>query len=101
MFKGGHQEGGQREVAEDVNADLEFEAVCCLQTLRRGHDACVVDEDMERAMLGEFLLRKVAHGAEGGKVENGQLGVGAGRVGVQAGESVFAALSVAAGRLIG
>ena len=84
-------------MAEDVRAELEFESVCCLQTPGRGHDAGVVDEDVERAMLGEFLLGKVAHGAEGGEVKNGQLGVSAGRVGVQAGESVFAALTVAAG----
>ncbi len=84
-------------MAEDVGAELEFEAVGCLQAPGRGHDACVVDEDVEWAMLGEFLLGEVAHGTQGGEVENGQLGLGAGRVGVQAGESVFAALPVAAG----
>jgi hypothetical protein len=55
-------------VAEDVGAELQFEAVRCLQTPGGGHDAGVVDEDVERAMPGELLLRKVVHGAEGGEV---------------------------------
>ena len=53
------QQVGQREVAEVVGADLQLEAVLCAR-LGRGHDAGVVDQDVEVAVpaLGELPDRR-------------------------------------------
>ena len=57
----GQQQVGQREVAEVVGAELHLEAVLGA-LLGDGHDAGVVDEDVEVA------LPRVGEGVDGGEV---------------------------------
>jgi hypothetical protein len=40
------QSGGEREVSKEVRAELKLETLSCFLKLRDGHDASVVDQDM-------------------------------------------------------
>src|SRR5207237_9768915 len=77
--------------------ELQLKSVSRLQTLRRGHNAGIVDENIERPPLSKFLLRKIPHRAQRGKVKNPQFHMRAGRISMQAGESVFTPSPVTAG----
>jgi hypothetical protein len=72
-------------VAKHVGAKLQLETVGGFEALRRRHDARVVDENMKRALRGEFLLRELMHGREAGEIDKRQFGVRSGYVGVQTG----------------
>ena len=62
----GHQQAGQREVAEVVRAELQLETVGGLAPSGRGHHPGVVDEPVERPL--EALGQRV-HGLLRGEVE--------------------------------
>ncbi len=49
-----------------------------LEALGRGHDAGVVDEEVERLAAGELALGKGADGVEDGEVERAEFDVGSG-----------------------
>ena len=72
------QEAGESEVAEVVDGELELESIGREAALREGHDARVVDEEVEAAVGGEEGLSSGADGGEAGEVEVGgfELGVG-------------------------
>jgi len=97
FFERGHEKSGEGEVPEDVGAKLKFEAVGCLETFGRRHDAGVVDEHMKRPAVSELFSGKVANGGEGSEVKDGELCVRAGGVGVEAVERVLATLRISAG----
>jgi len=63
-FEGGEEQGGEGEVAKDVGAELELEAVGGLEAFGRSHDAGVVDEEIEWEVAGELGRGEVADGFE-------------------------------------
>jgi len=67
----GEEESGQGEVAEDVGAELQLEAVGGFEAFWRRPDTGVVDEEIEDGVAGEFAGGEGADAAEGGEVELG------------------------------
>ena len=78
-LEGGEQQLGQQRVAHVVRAELDLVALVGLAG-RRGHDAGIVDEDVEAGRLGQEFLGGGLDGGEGCEVERevGDLGVGHG-----------------------
>ncbi|GAA2003410.1 hypothetical protein GCM10009755_10540 [Brevibacterium samyangense] len=67
------EEPDEREVPEVVRAPLQFETVGRRPAFRRGHDAGVVHEDVDRpAVLGQ-RLSELADRGEGGQIERVEL----------------------------
>ncbi len=96
-LEGGEEEGGEGEVAEDVGAELELEAVRGFEALGRGVDAGVVDQEVEGGVSGELAGGKGADAAEGGEVELAELDLGAGDRAADAVDGAFAPCLVAGG----
>ena len=51
-----------------THLELQLEAVGGLDALRRAHDACIADEQVQGAAAGAPALHKLAHAGEGGQV---------------------------------
>lgn len=64
----GQQQAGEEEVAEVVDAELQLEAVLGLHA-RAGHDAGVVDEQVDAGLRLEDLARALAHRLQVRQVE--------------------------------
>ena len=77
------QQAGEGEVAEVVGAELHLEPVGRLPA-GDGHDAGVVDQDVEPVVSGGETGRERPHRGQIGQVERGHLHVGAGHLGAEA-----------------
>ncbi len=91
------QQRGQGEVAEDVGAELQLEAVDGLEPLRRRHDAGVVEQQIERKAAFELAGGEGAHRCQAGEVENSQLRLGVGNLASQAFERGLPLIPVSTG----
>ena len=91
------QQARQREVAQMVCAELQFEAVLGGR-LGCVHDSGVVDEQVDAVVIGPQLFRGGAHGLQRGQVEFLKLDVGAGSGLGDACRGLLALLEIAHGQ---
>jgi hypothetical protein len=91
------QEAGEGEVAEVVGAELELESIGSDATLGKGHDAGVVDEEVEAAVGGEEGLSSGTNGGEAGEVELRDFELGCRNLGEDSFASRFSFRLIAAG----
>src|SRR5271170_2641738 len=84
-------------MAENVCAELQLEPIGRLQAAWRGHDAGVVDQQMQGAMLLKFRGGKIVDRGKRSEIEECQLSMCARRIGFHACQGCFASSPVAAG----
>ena len=87
---------GQGEMAEVVDAHLALEAVRRAR-VRHGHDAGVVDEQVEALVALAEGVREAPDGVEAGQIELHEDGIGGGKLGPQRVERPLSPLGGAAG----
>jgi hypothetical protein len=61
-------------VAQHIGSELHLEAVSGQGAVRNGHYACIVDENVQRALACKFVCGEVADGGERGEIEQGHFG---------------------------
>ena len=69
LLQQGQQPGDERDVAEMVGAELQLETVRGGLAVRRGHDARVVDQQVDRTPIGAQRLGERADRVQAGQVE--------------------------------
>jgi len=84
-------------MSQVIGAELQFESVHSLLSLRRHHDTSIIDEQVQAVVAGNKSRRKILDGFLIGQIKQHELNLGACHVGSDGVDSLLASFGTPAG----